>query len=252
MKKRILAAIIAASVAAATLSVTAFAEMGGSDYTDDTSTAVVTPGEDDTVVLSTEDGVILDVNTVDLPEGVEEVSFSAVELDTDTPEVETIKEVFSLVIDTLDTDATAEDLDIVAVYDFSLVDQNGDKVDAGFLNVSVPCDNEGVNAVIYVDDEGNMEYYRAYYSDGFINFTVPHFSTYALAVVPEDVLAEIVLPSPADDEIADDADADDADADDAAEDDTTDGDKNVATGVALAVVPAAIAGVVAVISRKRK
>lgn len=254
MKKRILAAIIAASVAAASLSVTAFAEMGGSDYTDNTSTAVVTPGTGDVVVLSTEDGVLLDVNTIDLPEGVEEVTFSAVEVEKDAPEVEFINEVFSDYIDTLDTDVTADDLQIESVYDFSFVDQNGDSVETtDYFSVSVPCDNEDVNCVIYTDGVGTIEFYRAYYAYGFINFTVPHFSTYALAVVPEEVLADIVLASPADEVIEEMNRQENADEDDdTADEDTAADDKNVATGVALAVVPAAIAGVAVVISRKRK
>lgn len=243
MKKRILASILAASVAAAAMSVSAFAELGASDYTDNTATASVTDVA--AISLSTEDGVILDVVPSDLPEGVTEVTFTATSLGTDTPEVDTIVSVLDEYLSTSDFDYTADDVEIVDSFDLSLLDQNGEAIENASFAVSVPTDNENVNAVIYTDGE-TVEVYRAAYANGYVEFTVPHFSTYALAVVPEEVLDDIAIDG---EEIADD-DADDA-ADDTT-DDTTDGDKNVATGVALAVVPAAIAGVAAVIARKRK
>lgn len=246
MKKRILASILAASVAAAAMSVSAFAELGASDYTDNTATATVTDVA--AISLSTEDGVILDVVPSDLPEGVTEVTFTATSLGTDTPEVDTIVSLFDEYFSTSDFDYTADDVEIVDSFDLSLLDQNGEAIENASFAVSVPTDNENVNAVIYTDGE-TVEVYRAAYANGYVEFTVPHFSTYALAVVPEEVLDDIAVDG---EEIADDdADADDA-ADDTTDDTTTDGDKNVATGVALAVVPAAIAGVAAVIARKRK
>lgn len=246
MKKRILASILAASVAAAAMSVSAFAELGASDYTDNTATATVTDVA--TISLSTEDGVILDVVPSDLPEGVTEVTFTATSLGTDTPEVDTIVSLFDEYFSTSDFDYTADDVEIVDSFDLSLLDQNGEAIENASFAVSVPTDNENVNAVIYTDGE-TVEVYRAAYANGYVEFTVPHFSTYALAVVPEEVLDDVAVDGT---EIADDdADADDA-ADDTTDDTTTDGDKNVATGVALAVVPAAIAGVAAVIARKRK
>ncbi len=246
MKKRILASILAASVAAAAMSVSAFAELGASDYTDNTATATVTDVA--TISLSTEDGVILDVVPSDLPEGVTEVTFTATSLGTDTPEVDTIVSLFDEYFSTSDFDYTADDVEIVDSFDLSLLDQNGEAIENASFAVSVPTDNENVNAVIYTDGE-TVEVYRAAYANGYVEFTVPHFSTYALAVVPEEVLDDIAIDG--EEVIDDDADADDA-ADDTTDDTTTDGDKNVATGVALAVVPAAIAGVAAVIARKRK
>ncbi len=246
MKKRILASILAASVAAAAMSVSAFAELGASDYTDNTATATVTDVA--AISLSTEDGVILDVVPSDLPEGVTEVTFTATSLGTDTPEVDTIVSLFDEYFSTSDFDYTADDVEIVDSFDLSLLDQNGEAIENASFAVSVPTDNENVNAVIYTDGE-TVEVYRAAYANGYVEFTVPHFSTYALAVVPEEVLDDIAIDG--EEVIDDDADADDA-ADDTTDDTTTDGDKNVATGVALAVVPAAIAGVAAVIARKRK
>ena len=246
MKKRILASILPASVAAAAMSVSAFAELGASDYTDNTATATVTDVA--AISLSTEDGVILDVVPSDLPEGVTEVTFTATSLGTDTPEVDTIVSLFDEYFSTSDFDYTADDVEIVDSFDLSLLDQNGEAIENASFAVSVPTDNENVNAVIYTDGE-TVEVYRAAYANGYVEFTVPHFSTYALAVVPEEVLDDIAIDG--EEVIDDDADADDA-ADDTTDDTTTDGDKNVATGVALAVVPAAIAGVAAVIARKRK
>lgn len=251
MKKRILASILAASVAAAAMSVSAFAELGASDYTDNTATAPI--ADEETVTLTTDSGAVLDVATADLPEGVTEVTFTATSLGTDTPEVDTILSVLGDYLGTSDFDYTASDVEIVDSFDLSLLDQNGEAIENASFAVSVPTDNENVNAVIYTDGE-TIEVYRAAYANGYVEFTVPHFSTYALAVVPEEVLDDIAVDSDeAIDDDADDADADDdAAEDDAADDTTTDGDKNVATGVALAVVPAAIAGVAAVIARKRK
>lgn len=248
MKKRILASILAASVAAAAMSVSAFAELGASDYTDNTATAPI--ADEETVTLTTDSGAVLDVATADLPEGVTEVTFTATSLGTETPEVDTILSVLGDYLGTSDFDYTTDDVEIVDSFDLSLLDQNGEAIENASFAVSVPTDNENVNAVIYTDGD-TIEVYRAAYANGYVEFTVPHFSTYALAVVPEEVLDDIAVDN--DEAIDDDADADDdAAADDTTDDTTTDGDKNVATGVALAVVPVAIAGVAAVIARKRK
>lgn len=144
---------------------------------------------------------------------------------------------------------TPDTIQVRDVFDISVVDQDDVKInDFGKVDVTLPCEDDTVNAAIYYDDvNGDVDIMPATCVNGYASFATNHFSYYALATLPQEVVDVLAVTIP-DDEEDSTIDADD----DTTDDTTVDDEKNVATGVVVAVIPAAVAGVVALVARKRK
>lgn len=85
-----------------------------------------------------------------------------------------------------DTDASAKLVD-APIYNFELKDSSNEKInfDGGKMTISVPYDlssNEDPSSVtvMYIAENGDVEYASAIYGNGMATFTVEHFSHYAV------------------------------------------------------------------------
>ena len=117
---------------------------------------------------------------------------------------------------------------ITATADGVAVQPNGD------ITITVAWDKES-NAVAYVDADNKVEPIALEVKDDKATFTVKHFSDFYMVKVAD---VEAYLKS--------------TDNDDNTQAPTTTGDENKPTGVAIAIVPVAIAAAAVVVSKKRK
>lgn len=139
---------------------------------------------------------------------------------------------------TLETlQAKDKDAAINTVIDVTVKDKDGKVVQpAEGKKVTVTVAYDGVsNAIAYVDDKNNIEWIKLTVSEDkkTASFETGHFSAFYMVTVSDDILKQI-------DGVTGDPEKPGTD------------DKNKPTGVAIAIIPAAIAAAAVVVSKKRK
>ena len=227
MKKQIFSAVVALAAVAA-MSVSAFAVDAGSSNGSDTA-AVKDDGSVEFVSEKVE-GLVVEADAgvfdadVELSVDVEQVDAAQVvaveEAVADAVTAGTVKTSDGAKVAKFEVKSVDAVVDIKALLNGAEVQPDGS------VAITVAKDaNQTSNQAIYVDDNGNVEVLPTVVTDTTITFTTKHFSKFYLVTATVD------------------------------QNGATDGDgndKNQATGVVLAVIPAIAAASAIVVSKKRK
>lgn len=254
MKKRILAALVACTVALS-LAASAFAVAPGSSNGKVEAKAEVVP--DAPVAIATDLGLTLDADAgvfgaevTEINANVEVASMEEDSEDTVAVKAAVVEALTTAIEDAVSSGALAAEsaktsIKVNTVITVSLTDQNGNALQPvnGKVKVTIPYDGVS-NFVAYLNSEtGVVEFFKLTVDGDFATFETTHFSDYYMVQVDnEEVIEKIdiektytVSTSTAGDTT-----------------DKTDDDKNQNTGVFFAVIPAAIAGAAVIVAKKRK